>query len=928
MADNERTITTVFKADISNFSASTQELNRYVSQVNSEFKNATASMGRWNDNATGLKAKLEQLNKVHEAESLKLKDLEQRYDEVVKSQGENSKEAQKLATEINNQSAKVKETKKNIDFYADSLEELEKAGVETKEELDKLNKELEEQKKKAEESEKALEDLTAEAKELGGGIAKGAAVGIAGIGAACVGAFAGMSSIVEESKELRTQIGQLETAFTEAGLSVEASEKTFDDLFSVLGDSGKAQEASMHLAKLADTEEELERWTNTLTGVYATFGDTLPVEGLAEALNHTAKLGSVQGGLADALEWSGINVDDFNAELEKLNTEEERAQLISDTLNGLYGETAEKYKEVNADIIEANATQNKYNKSMAELGEKAAPVVDSVKQGFSDILAKVVELFDGADFEAFGESISKGFGWFVDTGIPAITKGVKWVSDNIPTVTTAIVGLTTAVVAQKVATLASKAATEGMTLAQVAAKIATDAFNAALKANPIGLIITAITALVAAFVYLWNNCEGFRNFWIGLWEGIKKAVSVAVDWIKEAWGKIVEFFTGDSPIATYFQMAWENIKLVWDTVVLYFQTIWENIKLVFSAVGDILSGDFSGAWEKIKQVFANWGEFFGGLWDNIKQAFANVGAWFSETFGGAWQKIKDIFAPIGEFFTGLWEGIVNAFHTVIDPWIEIFKRLTPIVYENIIKPVADFFVNLWNGIKDGATAVWNGVKEIFGVVATWFNETLIIPVTNFFKTMWDGLKNGATAAWEGVKKVFTPIVDWFKDVFSKAWQKVKDVFSTGGKVFDGIKDGIVSVFKTVVNAIIGGINKVIAIPFKAINKILSDMRDIDILGVQPFGWVNTFTIPEIPKLAKGGIVDKATLAVVGEAGKEAVMPLEHNTGWIDKLASKINAQTGGKTTNNTINNYFEKMETSRHALHQANLETRRILREV
>ena len=266
MAD-ERTITTVFKADISNFSASTQELNRYVAQVNSEFKNATASMGKWNDNADGLRAKLEQLNKVHDAESKKLKTLESQYAEVVKEKGATSRAAQQLATKINEQSAKVKECEKNIDYYTDSLKELEDAGVQTKDELEKLNKKLDEQKQAA--------------SELGGSIATGAAAGIAGIGAACVGAFAGLNSLVEETKELRTQMGMLETTFTQQGHSVEASEKTYNELFSVLGDSGKATEASMQLAQVAKSEKELSEYTNILTGVYATFGDSLPVEALA-----------------------------------------------------------------------------------------------------------------------------------------------------------------------------------------------------------------------------------------------------------------------------------------------------------------------------------------------------------------------------------------------------------------------------------------------------------------------------------------------------------------------------------------------------------------------------------------------------------------------------------------------------------------------
>ena len=356
----ERTITTVFKADISNFSASTQQLNRYVAQVNSEFKDATASMGRWNDNADGLRAKITQLNGIYDAERKKLALLEEEYNKLTEEQKKNTKQGQKLATAINEQSAKVKETKKNIDYYTDSLKELNDAGVKTKDELDELNKKLEEQKQTA--------------KDIGGGIAKGAAVGIAGIGAACVGAFAAVKSIVDETKELRTQLGQLETTFTQAGHSVEASKNTYDELFSVLGDSGKATEASMHLAQMAKSEKELADLSTILTGVYATFGDSLPVEGLAETMNHTAKLGSVQGNLADALEWAGVNVDDFNAQLETLNTEEERAQLINSTLNGLYGETATKYKEVNAEVIAANDAQNKYNQAMAEVGEKAQPV--------------------------------------------------------------------------------------------------------------------------------------------------------------------------------------------------------------------------------------------------------------------------------------------------------------------------------------------------------------------------------------------------------------------------------------------------------------------------------------------------------------------------------------------------------------------------
>lgn len=644
----ERTITTVFKADISNFSASTQQLNRYVSQVNSEFKNATASMGKWNDNADGLRAKITQLNGVYDAETKKLKALEDQYNQLTEEQKKNTAQGQKLATAINNQSAKVKETKKNIDYYTDSLKQLDDAGVKTVDELEKINKKLDEQKQAA--------------KDLSGGIAQGAAAGIAGIGAACVGAFAGLNSLVEETKELRTQMGLLETTFTQQGHSVAAAEKTYNELFSVLGDSGKATEAAQQLAQIAKTEQELSEYTNILTGVYATFGDSLPVEGLAEAMNHTANLGSVQGVLADALEWSGVNVDSFNEQLATLNTEEERAQLINSTLNGLYGETATKYKEVNAEVIAANEAQNNYNQAMADIAEKAQPAITSFKTAMVGVLQTVLEKFSETDIEGLIGKISGAITTLVNVALPPLMAGLTWVLDNanwlVPVLGT-LVGIIGAI----------SAGIKAYNAVVKIAKVVQLAWNLAMSANPIGLVVIAIAGLVAAFALLWTKCEGFRNFFIKMWEGIRK-------------------------------------------------------------IGSSVA------------------EFIGGIFE---------------------KKIQVV------------KGIIN------------------------------------------------GVIELI---------------------------NGAIGA---INKLKVTIPDW--------------VPKYGGSTF--------------------GVN-----------------------------------IPKIPKLAEGGIVDGATLAMIGEAGKEVVMPLENNTAWIDKLAEKISAKGGNQSNTYNITNKFERMETSRHALHKANLETRRIIKGV
>lgn len=643
----ERTITTVFKADISNFSASTQQLNRYVAQVNSEFKNATASMGKWNDNTDGLRAKLNQLNGTLDAEKKKLATLEEEYNKLTDEQKKSTAQGQKLATAINKQSAVVKETEKNINYYTDSLKELEDAGVKTKDELEKVNKKLEDQKQ-------ALQDV-------GGGIARGAAIGIAGIGAACVGAFAGLNSIVEETKELRTQLGMLETSFTEAGHSVDTSKKTFNDLYAVLGDSGAATEASLHLAQFAKNEKELEELTNSLTGAYSKFGASLPLENIAEGASTTLTLNQANAGMVDAIEFAGGSVEEFNEKLQSLDTEEEKRAFILQTLNESYGEAGEKYKEVNKEVLAANDAQNKYNQAMADIATKAQPAITSFKTAMVGVLQTVLEKFNEVDIEGLITKISGAITTLVSTVLPPLMTALTWVLDNanwLVPVLGSLVGIIGAI----------SAAIKIYNAVMKVAKAVQLAWNVVMMANPIGLVIAAIALLVAAFVTLWNKCEGFRNFFTKMWEGIKK---------------------------------------------------------VGSAVAEFIGGIFE---KKINMV----------------------------------------------------KGIIN------------------------------------------------------GVIS---------------------LINGALGA---INKLKIDIPDW--------------VPKYGGSTF--------------------GVN-----------------------------------IPLIPKLAEGGIVDRATLAMIGEAGKEVVMPLENNTQWIDKLADKISARTGNKTTNNTVNNYFEKMETSRIALHKANLETRRILKE-
>lgn len=293
-----------------------------------------------------------------------------------------------------------------------------------------------------------------------------------------------------------------------------------------------------------------------------------------------------------------------------------------------------------------------------------------------------------------------------------------------------------------------------------------------------------------------------------------------------------------------FVLLCENIGLIIEPLVqalpgaldILVRTLWENLPVLIQAVIDLYGSILSALWELL-----------GGLWNDLC-------GWCSDLWGS-----------IGE----IWAGVAT--------WFD----------ENVIQPVANFFAGLWDSVSGFFSGLWEDIKGIWGAVANWFNTTIIQPIVGFFSGLWNSLKTGAANAWNGIKSVFSSVANWFKDIFSKAWQKVKDVFSTGGKIFDGIKEGIVTAFKTVVNAIIKGINKVIEVPFNAINAVLQKIHDINILGVSPFTWIHTFQVPQIPLLARGGVVDEPTTAMFGEDGAEAVVPLENNTGWLNEIASRL-----------------------------------------
>lgn len=359
-----------FSIDVTNLKAGLSQANRLIRESESEFKSAAAGMDDWSSSQEGLEAKIKSLNNITEIQKKKVGALQEEYDRLIaEGLDPTSKEAVELRTKINNETAA-----------------LNKNETESK----KLSKALEELGDDAEEAGESAEDAGEGFTVMKGAAAELVANGITALVSAVGNAISSFFGLAESTREARTNMARLQTSFDSAGLSAEAAESTFTELYGILGDEGTATEAAQQLAKISSNEADLAANTRILTGVMAEYGDSIPTEGLAEGMAATAAMGEVQGVLADALEWQGVNLEEYNAQLATLATEEERAAYIQSTLTDLYGESADAYRENNAEVIAAQEAQAELNQTMNDLGAIVEPIMTILKQLATETLQSLL----------------------------------------------------------------------------------------------------------------------------------------------------------------------------------------------------------------------------------------------------------------------------------------------------------------------------------------------------------------------------------------------------------------------------------------------------------------------------------------------------------------------------------------------------------
>ena len=229
-------------------------------------------------------------------------------------------------------------------------------------------------------------------------------------------------SLQKKTSKLTVAFGDSETAVENTGLSAKDAETAYNGLYAILGDTGTAVEAAQLLANLAENSEDVSEWTNIAAGVAGAFGDALPITSLIEAANETAKVGTVTGALADALNWVGISEDEFNEKLAACSSEQERNQLITDTLTNTYADAADAFYENNEAIIETRKNQALLDQSTASLGDAASKIKNQVKSDFLPAFSKVASAFSGIISGAEGakEDFSIALNGLIEQGVAKI----------------------------------------------------------------------------------------------------------------------------------------------------------------------------------------------------------------------------------------------------------------------------------------------------------------------------------------------------------------------------------------------------------------------------------------------------------------------------------------------------------------------------
>ena len=530
-----------------------------------------------------------------------------------------------------------------------------------------------------------------------------------------------------------------------------------------------------------------------------------------------------------------------------LNTSAEDTQKMKDRVNELGGVMSD----------EAVKAAAKYQDQLQDMNT----AIDGLKRNLlTGMMPAITTVMSGITNLASGKT---------DLGLSEISKGVEEVTKQISKITPVIVKALVNVLPQL-----------GKALVQNISAIVP------YLPEMISTLVSAVIDMLPDLITV--GIEVMKQLTVGILQALPVLIQALPDIIKALTDGLVSLFDSMPEITN---MLGELIGVVADTLIDLIPVLVEASMTITEKMIDALTEP-----ETLFKLVEMAGRLIiavaGGLLAAVPKLLEGVAKIMSTVvtnitsfdFGKAGSEL------IGNITSAL-QGAADKLTTWWDGWSQKIGEYANIGWDSVVKT--------WSAVGQWFLDRWEDIKKPFVKAAQWFGDV--------FTNAWDGIKTAFSAVggffgqvWDGIKGAFSNVAGWFSDIFTKAWDGIKNVFAPVGQTFQNIGDSILNGLKSIVNTLITGINNVITVPFDGLNSALRSIRDIDIIGNKPFSWLSDIPVPQIPYLAKGGVLKKGQTAFLEGQGDEAVIPLSQNTEWIDKVAKKLSERKVSPTYNISI----------------------------
>lgn len=841
------------------------------------FKNAQKTMGVLQSDLANANKKLKdvsayQKQQVAVAKSRdRVNELQAEHERLTREIEETGQATPELTRKLQANEKALKNAREAVEKGEDRLnslsEALREAGIDT-DNLGRDTEELRRNYERLEQSQKKIQEITEKQNKNNEAISKtkGQIAGTIGTVTALAGSFFALDAATEE---YRNNQAKLNTAFQAAGLSTDAAKQAYAGFYKILGDDDTATEASQLLAKLARSEADVSKWTDIAAGVYGTFGDSLPIEGLIESANETARTGTITGSFADAINWAskegetfGVTLkentkaneewnkaveacesaeDYFNLALQSCGSEAERNQLIMDTLQGTYQDATNAFKENNKQIIQNRQAQVVWNDILGKTGQIAGTV-------------------KGMIIEMLG--VSEDGSVKANSALSVLQNTLGKLADNPELIKT---------IAKTVALLA------GLRVGGLTAKL--------------GFLHVkgGILSLQKAFATMKGlGITKYLSSMTGGFGGLLRSVGPLVGIIAAVGGAIYYVSTHLEQVRGFIQ------KTFGDEGLAVFDKLWGVITQVGTAIKNAFFTSGSGVLDTLKSVLPT---IITTLQTGLLPLLPMIADLIMQIVPLIGQLITAILPVLGQLISAILPILATLIAEILPVIVQLISALLPIIMQ-IVQSVLPIFIQLVNTILPILTQIIQAVlpviiqliQTLLPIIQQIIDTVLpvFISLLNVIVPIFQNIIQAILPVLQQLLQALMPVIQLLAEIFANvlgtALQSVANIVSSVMQIFQGLIDFITGVFtgnwsqawegiKSIFSGVFSGLGEIFKAPFRVIvsviNTVISGLNKLKVPDWVPGIGGKGINIPKIPEFAKGTNRTPSTF-IAGENGPELI----------------------------------------------------------